>query len=147
MLRRIARIGLRLLLSVIVVQAVPTHAIAQKDPAPPVDQSAERDQLAKINKAVDTLNFASSWIDGSFSRYDDQVDLVRGPTGHESPISGRRILTSISGNPRNSSSRRSTCNGRFAITKRSVNSNSNSAADARAISSGASTTSSLKPTH
>jgi uncharacterized protein DUF3829 len=85
-LQRIARIAVGGLLTVMVAQAVPTDAIAQKDAAPPTDQSAERDRMAKFNKAVDTLNFASSWIDGSFSRYADQVDLARGPTGHESPM-------------------------------------------------------------
>jgi hypothetical protein len=85
-LQRTARIAVAVLATVMVAQAVPTDAITQKDPAPPTDQSAERDRMAEFNKAVDTLNFASSWIDGAFSRYADQVDLARGPTGHESPM-------------------------------------------------------------
>jgi hypothetical protein len=90
LLQQIARIGVGLLLlamSVAAVQAAPPKdAIAQRDPAPSADQSAERDRMAKFNKAVDALNFASPWIEGSFSRYADQVDIARGPTGHESPI-------------------------------------------------------------
>jgi hypothetical protein len=56
--------------------------------ATPADQAAEHERLVKFNKAVDTLNFASPWIEGSFARYAEQVDIARGPTGHESPMVG-----------------------------------------------------------
>jgi hypothetical protein len=67
-------------------------AVAQKDSPSSTPQSTsqpgdhERDRMTKFNKAVDALNFASSWVESSFSRYADKVDLERGPTGSETPI-------------------------------------------------------------
>jgi hypothetical protein len=73
-LQRIARVAVGVSLAV-VAQAVPSDAVARKAPAPPTDQAAERERMAKFNKAVDTLNFASSWIDGfSGGR---QGDIIR----------------------------------------------------------------------
>jgi hypothetical protein len=56
-LQRIARVAVGVSLAVMVAQAVSSDAVARKAPAPPTDQAAERERMAKFNKAVDTLNF------------------------------------------------------------------------------------------
>ena len=90
-MKRIARIAAGLVLSAIsaavaLASSAPREIIAQNAPAPPADQAAAHERLEKFNKAVETLNFASSWIDGSFASYARSVDIAHGPTsGHESP--------------------------------------------------------------